>query len=273
MEKSKLTKKELLLKEKEEERVFLMKCIELYQSLPVLWKVKSDDYMDRDKKAQAYEKLLELYHERYPKATREDLAKKFNSLRTNFRKDLKKMNDSKKSGAGAEEVYESTLWYFDSMKFLIDQETPSDSINTCEDESEGSVVDFSVIHDTENAVSSTPRPTKKKRPQPKDPADELIRLACTRLQEPVSAELQVATTWATELMKMAPQQQLFAKKFINEIIFEGQMAMYDENFKSSKLFPVARYRRVTANLSSGEMAFLITVSSFFINGEISVTNS
>nr|CAD7457216.1 unnamed protein product [Timema tahoe] len=38
----------------------------LYQSLPVLLKVKSDDYMGRDKKAQAYEKLLELYHERYP---------------------------------------------------------------------------------------------------------------------------------------------------------------------------------------------------------------
>nr|CAD7198312.1 unnamed protein product [Timema douglasi] len=108
----------------------------LYQSLPVLWKVKSDDYMDRDKKAQVYEKLLELYHERYPKATREDLAKKFNSLQTNFRKELKKKSDSKKSGAGAEEVYESTLWYFDSMKFPIDQETPSDSINTCKDESE-----------------------------------------------------------------------------------------------------------------------------------------
>nr|CAD7589974.1 unnamed protein product [Timema genevievae] len=35
----------------------------------------------------------------------------------------------------------------------------------------GSVVDFSVIDDAESAVSSTPRPTKKKRAQPKDPAD------------------------------------------------------------------------------------------------------
>nr|CAD7447719.1 unnamed protein product [Timema bartmani] len=38
-------------------------------------------------------------------------------------------------------------------------------------EDQGSVVDFSVIDDAESAVSSTPRPTKKKRAQPKDPAD------------------------------------------------------------------------------------------------------
>nr|CAD7417682.1 unnamed protein product [Timema poppensis] len=96
---------------------------------------------------------LPRHENRYPKPTKEDLAKKLNSLRTNFRKELKKMKDSKKSGAGAEEVYESILWYFDSMKFLINQETPSDYINTCEDESEGSVVDLSVFGDAENATA------------------------------------------------------------------------------------------------------------------------
>lgn len=90
--------------------------------------------MDRDKKAQALEKLLQLYKERYQDATTEDVKNKFNSLRTNFRKELKRLKDSKKSGAGVDELYTPTCWYFDDMYFIVDQETPSDSINTMEDE-------------------------------------------------------------------------------------------------------------------------------------------
>ena len=60
----------------------------------------------------------------------DDLKKKFNALRTNFRKELKKVDISKKSGAGTEEIYEPTLWYFDDMRFLIDQETHAESLNT-----------------------------------------------------------------------------------------------------------------------------------------------
>jgi hypothetical protein len=35
--------------------------------------------------------------------------------------------------------------------------------------------------------------------------------------------LNLAKTWADEMSKMHPQQQVFAKKAINDIIFEGQM--------------------------------------------------
>ncbi|KAK9499458.1 hypothetical protein O3M35_002490 [Rhynocoris fuscipes] len=105
----------------------------MYESLPALWKVKSKEYTDRNKKSKAYDKLLEIYRERYPNATREDVAKKINSLRTNFRKELRKTNDLRKSGY----YYESTLWYFNTMKFLIDEETATevnDSGNVHEDE-------------------------------------------------------------------------------------------------------------------------------------------
>ena len=39
-------------------------------------------------------------------------------MRTNFRKEMKRIKDSEKSGTGAD-VVEPTLWYFDEMKFLI----------------------------------------------------------------------------------------------------------------------------------------------------------
>ncbi|KAK5648277.1 hypothetical protein RI129_003169 [Pyrocoelia pectoralis] len=198
--------------------------------MPVLWKVKSDEYMDRDKKAQALEQLLTMYQEKFPSATTEDVKNKFNSLRTNFRKELKKIKHSMKSGAGTEEVYESTLWYFDAMTFLVDQETPSSSINTIEGE----------FVDAHTEVTNIPLPAKKCKTRPnKDATQELITLACNRLKEPVSDETHIVTTWAKELKNMIPQQQILAKKCINDVIFEGQMGTLHRD--SVKINEAERY--------------------------------
>ncbi|XP_066973287.1 uncharacterized protein [Macrobrachium rosenbergii] len=110
----------------------LRRRIRLYKELPSLWKIKADDYNDHNKKREDYIILFKKYRERYPKAG-VDVKKKFNSLRTNFRKELKKVQSSKKSGAGSEDIYEPTLWYYIEMEFLQDQETPSESISTIND--------------------------------------------------------------------------------------------------------------------------------------------
>lgn len=113
-----------------EERKFLLEVIEVYRSLPALWNVKSNDYSNRSKKSEQYDELLKKYNEKYPSADKKEVIKKINSLRTNFRKEFKKIRDSEKSGVGEDEVAEPTLWYYEEMKFLIDQEEPADSINT-----------------------------------------------------------------------------------------------------------------------------------------------
>lgn len=41
--------------------------------------------------------------------------------------------------------------------------------------------------------------------------------------EPESEELQIVKTWANELLKMNKSQQIFAKKGIADILFEGQL--------------------------------------------------
>ena len=48
------------------------------------------------KKKEQYEHLLRKYRERIPDADKYQLIKKFNSLRTNFRKELKRIKDSEK---------------------------------------------------------------------------------------------------------------------------------------------------------------------------------
>lgn len=63
-------------------------------------------------------------------------------------------------------------------------------------------------------------PTKKKKT---DDSAKLISLAAQRLQQPPNDYQKICLAWAVELEKMQPLQQLFAKKAINDILFEGQM--------------------------------------------------
>lgn len=87
--------------------------IDIYKSKPCLWKVKCDEYHDRDKRNAAYKKLLEKLQEIESEATVDVVKKKINNLRSNVRKELKKSWLLKKSGASTDDVYyKPALWYF-----------------------------------------------------------------------------------------------------------------------------------------------------------------
>jgi hypothetical protein len=91
--------------------------IEIYHREPCLWRVKSQCYHDRNMKDAAYKKLIIIYKEIDPNATHDMVVKK-NNLRRAYRKELKKVNDSKKSVIGEDEVYIPKLWYFHFFDFL-----------------------------------------------------------------------------------------------------------------------------------------------------------
>ena len=114
----------------DEERQFLIQFIEEYRSLPALWCVTSNEYSSRSKKNEQYNKLLSKYKERYPNAEKNDVIKKINSMRTCFRRELKKISSASKSGVGADEIPEPTLWYFDQLQFLLPHEKPTSSLST-----------------------------------------------------------------------------------------------------------------------------------------------
>ncbi|XP_064115071.1 uncharacterized protein LOC135221178 [Macrobrachium nipponense] len=126
---------------RDEERAFLVECIRLYRDLPSLWKVKSPDYTNRNKKNLDYKTLLTKYRERYQDATVENVKKKFNILKTNFRKELKKITSSKRSGTGTDDIPETSLWYYEEISFLIDQVLPSHSLSTLDEEESEDVID------------------------------------------------------------------------------------------------------------------------------------
>jgi len=43
---------------KKEEQNFILECIQIYRELPALWKIKSEEYMNRHKKSESYDILL-----------------------------------------------------------------------------------------------------------------------------------------------------------------------------------------------------------------------
>ncbi len=80
-----------------------------------------------------------------PDAVRESAMKKTNNLRSTFRRELQKINDSKRSGAGRVDIYVPSLWYFNDLIFLVDHETPDRSESTRDaNRTEDSVSGFSM---------------------------------------------------------------------------------------------------------------------------------
>ncbi|KAF5305549.1 hypothetical protein FQA39_LY01640 [Lamprigera yunnana] len=149
--------------------------------------VKCKDYSNRAKKGEQYDVPIGKYRENYPHAGKQEVVKKLNSLRTNFRKELKRIPDAEKSGAGAEDV-EPTLWYFEEMRFFQTQKTPTASISTMNISED--VID--VVHDNEdrgdenetNVRTGNDEPRQKKRKgKAPDPTEELVKLAYKRLQQ------------------------------------------------------------------------------------------
>ena len=123
---------------------FWIEFFQLFESLPELWKVKSDVYKDKKIKKKSWETLLEIFKEVQPNETVDLLKKKIGNIRTCFRKELKKVEKSWKSGAEGEE-YIPSLWYFDNLLFLKDQETQINGVSSMDsdnDDLENSVVSY-----------------------------------------------------------------------------------------------------------------------------------
>lgn len=119
-----------------EDKIFWSEFIDLYRESPCLWKITTSDYSDRSKKTTAYDILAGKLKERDASATKDTVTKKINSLRSAFRKEYRKVISSQNSGVGADRIYRPSLWYYDMLLFLHDQEAPRQPVTHVQEVSE-----------------------------------------------------------------------------------------------------------------------------------------
>ncbi|XP_062141801.1 uncharacterized protein LOC133849724 [Drosophila sulfurigaster albostrigata] len=135
--------------------------------------------------------------------------KKVNSLRASYRRELQKIR-SEKSGAGTDDVYQLSLWYFNDSSFLHDTESSVDGITSFDDGQE----------------NETPKASKRRHYE----SSEFLQKAIAHLdnisakQPKCEADI-YAEGWAAMFKQLSKEQQLFAKKGMDELLMQGRMNM------------------------------------------------
>ncbi|XP_039969040.1 uncharacterized protein LOC120780872 [Bactrocera tryoni] len=202
---------------------------EIYRSYPEVWKVKSEEYKNKIKKNAAYEALLKKYKEIDPKANLESLKYKINSLRGCYRRELKKIKRSEKSGAGIDEIYIPSLWYFHDLAFLEEQETQMTGMSSIEN-GDTTVEDIA------------PCAKKDKGEFGKKEKQQLLIKAVKALEDSTRRNDDASTfssTWEVLFRKLDFNQQ-FANKTIVEVLYQGALGRLNEN--SHQMFNVPNTR-------------------------------
>lgn len=99
------------------------------EALPEVWDSSTKMYKDAIKRGEAYRKLLQVYKKNKNDATVDDVKKKINSLRSNYRKEFKKIVQSKRSGAGTDEMYTPKSWVYHLLQFSSKTEQPISQVS------------------------------------------------------------------------------------------------------------------------------------------------
>jgi len=97
--------------------ISLREFIEIYEILPELWDPEDPLYKSKKKSNLALDNVVIVFDKIKPNATRNDVRKKINILRSNYRKELKEILESERSKSSTDDVCELLSWKFHSLKF------------------------------------------------------------------------------------------------------------------------------------------------------------
>ncbi|CAH1377413.1 uncharacterized protein [Tenebrio molitor] len=110
-----------------EHEVFIREFITLYKQQPVLWRQKHPQYRNRTERSEAYEVLVRKCQEYYSEADEDFVKMKIDSMRSTFRKERKKVLNSKENSTNPEDVYKPSLWYYDLLLFTAGEEAEGET--------------------------------------------------------------------------------------------------------------------------------------------------
>lgn len=81
---------------------------------------KSAEYKDRNERVVALTTITREMQKKYLSVTTTDIKRKIDTLRNQYRREMRQIENSRKSRAGTDDVYSPKLWCFDDLSFLAD---------------------------------------------------------------------------------------------------------------------------------------------------------
>lgn len=94
--------------------------LQIYENFPILWNIKQKDYLDTKLRDSAFEKLSDELkaEDLVGDMTAKQLKAKIKSIKDAYRQELAKIEKSKKSGTGTDDIYKPKLVWFGKADFL-----------------------------------------------------------------------------------------------------------------------------------------------------------
>ncbi|XP_063222453.1 uncharacterized protein LOC134530982 [Bacillus rossius redtenbacheri] len=92
--------------------------IESYKAKECLWNLKHPLYRNKIARRSALQQVVAELTGRKDGVSCNEITKKFNTLRTQYLSEVKKIRASERSGCAASEVYKPTVWWFSRINFL-----------------------------------------------------------------------------------------------------------------------------------------------------------
>ena len=96
----------------------LLKLLEVTRNFPPIWDIKHKEHRDKNIVDTCYLEVTEILRESVPDVNVAAVRQKIKNVSSQVQREMKRVRDSKKSGAGSEEVYKPKLWCWDEAKYL-----------------------------------------------------------------------------------------------------------------------------------------------------------
>ncbi|CAG2063878.1 unnamed protein product, partial [Timema podura] len=241
---------------------FVAEFIEVYRSLPCLWRTKSRDYYNKALRSEGYKRLVDKWREVNPGADRDFVIKKINNLRSAFRREMNKVKASMKDRDPASDaVYSPHLWYYELLLFTADEEMPPTGEYHCEDgnleedhvwtagddilaagikveigeEIYGQTVDSYPFSDQSTPPSTStkhsseePPPQKKARPAESERNASICQTA-SRTFDSADECVIMGKRFEYQLRGMNERQRIIADKLISDVMYYGRLGRLSED--------------------------------------------
>ncbi|KAL4711233.1 hypothetical protein ACJJTC_019074 [Scirpophaga incertulas] len=209
------------------ERDILIKLLELYKDFPCLWDLSHKDYANRDARNQAYLIMLNVFKKNDSAATLKTLKTKLDNMRTSYKRERKKVEASKTSGAGNDEVHLPSLWYYEHLSFLDEKTTPT----------------------TEEPATKRERVTRKKQNDILKKQSELLESAKILISGDGTSADAFGNSVSSQLKELPKIQRCLAEKLIGEVLFYAKLEIltFETSINVKKKFRTIFWSAVDAS--------------------------